>query len=529
MKKYFFILIIAMFIFVNKFSIANDVNFDKKVGIDDAVTALQVASGIKTQIYLPSNFKWMYDWNNGEIDYNVNDVVAYNGSSYICILAHKSNDNCLPTNKALWNVLAHKGDIGLQGPKGDTGNQGPQGEKGDTGLQGTQGDVGPQGPQGLKGDTGPQGPQGEKGATGLQGIQGDAGPQGPQGLKGDTGPQGPQGEKGDIGLQGPQGENGLQGIQGDIGPQGPQGLKGDTGPQGPKGDEGASPFEISGSNIFYNNGYVGIGTNQPKNALGVSGYVDSSNGYKIGNAVVLHKNGTGIFLGAGSGEYNTGNSNTFLGTTSGMNNSSGQNNTFVGYGAGEENTTGSHNTYIGRYAGSGSTGSSNVFIGHGAGYDEDESNKLHIANDSSNTLIYGEFDNQKVGIHTVRPTRTLSVNGDAGGSSAWHSDSDQRLKTNIETIHNPIEKIKKLRGVQFEWKDQDNHPKGTKIGLVAQEVIKILPEVVEQKGEYYSIEYAPISALLIEALKSQQETIESLKKIVCIDHPEEQICTDNEN
>ena len=201
MKKLFIIFSFSMFVFANQLSMANDVTSDKKVGIDDAVVALQVASGIKTQIYLPSSFNWRKDWDNNGRDYSVDDVVAYNGSSYICVLAHKSNDDCMPTNKALWNVLAQKGE---------TGSQGPQGIKGDTGAQG---------PQGIKGDTGAQGPQG---------IKGDTGAQGPQGIKGDTGAQGPQGIKGDTGAQGPQGIKGDTGPQGQQGPQGPQGPKGDS-------------------------------------------------------------------------------------------------------------------------------------------------------------------------------------------------------------------------------------------------------------------------------------------------------------
>ncbi|KPA16021.1 secreted protein, partial [Candidatus Magnetomorum sp. HK-1] len=112
MKKIFFFLSIVIFIFANQLSMANDVNFDKKVGLDDAVTALQVASGIKAKIYLPPNFNWRNEWDNNGVDYNVNDVVAFNGSSYICILAHTSNENCMPTNQALWDILSQKGDKG---------------------------------------------------------------------------------------------------------------------------------------------------------------------------------------------------------------------------------------------------------------------------------------------------------------------------------------------------------------------------------------------------------------------------------
>jgi len=176
------------FLLVSNQAFCNDVNNDSKVGIDDAVIALQVASGIQSQIYLPTEINWAGDWESHDRQYSKNDIVSYNGSSYICVLPHISSDDRLPTNKALWDVVALKGDTGTQGTKGDTGPQGIKGEKGEIG------DTGPQGIQGEKGeigDTGPQGIQGEKGDTGPQGIQGE------KGEKGDTGPQGIQGEKGD--------------------------------------------------------------------------------------------------------------------------------------------------------------------------------------------------------------------------------------------------------------------------------------------------------------------------------------------
>jgi len=229
MKIFIYCLYIGMLLTKSQISLANDVNYDKKVGIDDAVTALQVASGIKSQIYLPTNLNWKNEWDKNKIDYCINDVVAFNGSSYICILAHKSNEKCLPTNEALWEVLALKGEDGLQGIKGVKGDAGPQGLQGE---KGEKGDIGPQGLQGEKGEKGDKGDKGEKGDIGPQGLQGE------KGEKGDIGPQGLQGEKGEKGDIGPQGLQGEKGEKGDIGPQGLQGEKGEKGDKGDKGDKG---------------------------------------------------------------------------------------------------------------------------------------------------------------------------------------------------------------------------------------------------------------------------------------------------
>jgi len=123
-------LIFVITLFDYKPLIASDINHDSKVGIDDAITALQVSAGIKSPLYLPTNFKWRGVWNSNNVEYLVNDVVFFDGSSFICILYHFSNENRLPTNTALWEMLTQKGDRGIQGEKGE------KGEKGDIGPQG---------------------------------------------------------------------------------------------------------------------------------------------------------------------------------------------------------------------------------------------------------------------------------------------------------------------------------------------------------------------------------------------------------
>jgi len=120
-------------------------------------------------------------------------------------------------------------------------------------------------------------------------------------------------------------------------------------------------------------------------------------------------------------------------------------------------------------------------------------------------------DTGNVGIGTTNPGRKLFVNGDAGGNTSWFNDSDVRLKKDIITIENALDKVEKLRGVQFEWKDITNHPEGKQIGFIAQEAKAILPEVVSKKGENLSMQYAPITALLVEAVKELKTENDSVK------------------
>ena len=83
-------------------------------------------------------------------------------------------------------------------------------------------------------------------------------------------------------------------------------------------------------------------------------------------------------------------------------------------------------------------------------------------------------------------------------------ESDSRLKTAVTTIPSALEKILSLRGVTFEWKTKEfperNFTEGTQIGLIAQEVEEVFPELVSQ-GEYKSVSYANLVSPLIEAVK----------------------------
>lgn len=89
--------------------------------------------------------------------------------------------------------------------------------------------------------------------------------------------------------------------------------------------------------------------------------------------------------------------------------------------------------------------------------------------------------------------------------------SDERLKTNVETIPNALTKVLALRGVEF---DKDGKHS---IGVIAQEVQKIIPEVVLEANDEMktlSVAYGNMVGLLIEAIKEQQKQIEELKALV---------------
>jgi hypothetical protein len=100
--------------------------------------------------------------------------------------------------------------------------------------------------------------------------------------------------------------------------------------------------------------------------------------------------------------------------------------------------------------------------------------------------------------------RNITATGTIQGAEVT-ATSDERLKSDIKTIDNALEKVMNMRGVSFTKQAE----KG--IGVIAQEVEKIIPEVVHD-GEYKSVAYGNMVGVLIEAIKEQQKQIDELKK-----------------
>ena len=109
------------------------------------------------------------------------------------------------------------------------------------------------------------------------------------------------------------------------------------------------------------------------------------------------------------------------------------------------------------------------------------------------------------------PSYTLDVQGSIRATGDVVSDSDVRYKTNIHTIDNALEKVNNMRGVYF-TKNEEDH-----VGVIAQEIEEILPEVVrtaiDEEGTK-SVSYGNIVGVLIEAIKEQQQQINELKEML---------------
>jgi len=110
----------------------------------------------------------------------------------------------------------------------------------------------------------------------------------------------------------------------------------------------------------------------------------------------------------------------------------------------------------------------------------------------------------------------VTINGN------FFTPSDYRLKTNISTLGTVLQKIDQMRGVSFEYKDQHKYATGTKIGVIAQELQKVYPEMVTQgKDGFLKVDYTQLTGVLIQAIKEQQDEIAELKAVM--KHQQEQI------
>ena len=129
------------------------------------------------------------------------------------------------------------------------------------------------------------------------------------------------------------------------------------------------------------------------------------------------------------------------------------------------------------------------------------------------------------GGHFGSSTQNSLIIADTTGEASFINDvvafasSDKRLKENIKPLDNALHKINKINGVEFDWIDgKDKHGNsvhsntGHDVGVIAQEIEEVLPEVVTTRDNgYKAVKYEKIVPLLIQAIKEQQKQIEELR------------------
>lgn len=127
--------------------------------------------------------------------------------------------------------------------------------------------------------------------------------------------------------------------------------------------------------------------------------------------------------------------------------------------------------------------------------------------------LFIESASGDVGIGTTSPSDDLEVNGGITAVAVTET-SDARMKRDVAPIRDAMSLVKRLRGVTFDW-DRQAWPdrkfdSGRQVGLIAQEVTQVVPEVVEQGDDgYFSVAYAKLVPILIEAIKEEEALIAS--------------------
>ena len=163
------------------------------------------------------------------------------------------------------------------------------------------------------------------------------------------------------------------------------------------------------------------------------------------------------------------------------------------------------------YTGSGSnalrvSGAGNVNSKTEIGYDDSAGPYIKGGSSGITTLKF-YVDNTSLAL-TLASNNVATFTSDVNATN-FNSTSDATLKTNVETLTGSLDAVKSLRGVSFDWLENG----GSEIGVIAQEVEDVLPDVVNTNEDgIKSVKYGNIVAVLIEAMKEQQAQIDELKQ-----------------
>jgi len=124
-----------------------------------------------------------------------------------------------------------------------------------------------------------------------------------------------------------------------------------------------------------------------------------------------------------------------------------------------------------------------------------------------------------IGVGTDLPTKALHVVGNICSAGSIGACSDVRFKNDIEPLDGALPPVDRLTGVRYSWRVEDfaeiHFGTDRQVGLVAQEVRKVLPEAVtEQSDGSLTVDYSRLTPVLIQAIKELRSENESLKERV---------------
>ncbi len=325
----------------------------------------------------------------------------------------------------------------------------------------------------------------------------------------------------------------------------------------PAGDDGSVKFNTGNDllrMVIRPSGNVGVGTPTPGALLDVAGNINTSTQYNLGGNRVLSAGGQNIFAGISAGQNDVpgqGIANSFFGYAAGQSNTTGSNNSFFGTQAGQDNTDSSANSFFGTFAGTQSTSVANSFFGYTAGSstkgggggnsffgfyagqsnvsggdnttigaeaDVGSGNLDHATAigaqavvSSSNTIALGRADGSDiVDVPGKLQIDTLATAGSTslclnGSNRVGPCSSSLRYKTQVQPFLGGLNIIRGLRPISFTWKDSGARD----LGLGAEEVERVEPLLTfrNKQGESEGVKYNQLSAVLINAVKEQQQQL----------------------
>ena len=138
---------------------------------------------------------------------------------------------------------------------------------------------------------------------------------------------------------------------------------------------------------------------------------------------------------------------------------------------------------------------------------------LQVTKTNATSQFSGHLQAHCLGIGTAPSTTSGEIR--AAGDVVANYSSDKRLKENIKPISGALDKLLQISGVTFDWieKEEIHSHKGHDVGVIAQEVEEVLPEVVVTRDNgYKAVNYEKIVPLLIESIKDLKAEIDELKK-----------------
>ena len=212
-------------------------------------------------------------------------------------------------------------------------------------------------------------------------------------------------------------------------------------------------------------------------------------------------------------------------------NTTGEWNNAVGRYALRYNTTGSYNTAVGDQAlTANTTGSENTAVGKNTGDTITTGSRNTIVGDGSDVSAAGGNDQLLFGRHlTGKGDDTFFVGGSNGAyqynnSSSWSTTSDRRIKKNIVDNTTGLDKINQIRVRNFEYRNEEEivdfdnpkatviNKKGTQLGVIAQEIETILPDVVKtQSTGVKTVNPDNLTWYLVNAIKELSAKVAALE------------------